>query len=333
MNVLFLSNNPERSSFKARIGKYLDMMRRDNISYRIETLPDNRRARRNLFKSAGQFDCVFLHKKKLSILDAYILKRACKRMIYNFDDAVMYDETNPSRCDLLRLLAFRRTVRAANLILVGSRYLAEHALKYNTNVKILPLGLETSLYDVAVPAQADGKIRLVWVGSQSTLKYLQQIQSVIEKIGSSFSNVALRIIGDTFFDVPNMLVEKLKWSEQTRGFHVAQSDIGLAPLPDDRFTRGKCSFKVLEYSAAGLPVIASPIGTNAEHIREDVTGFLVENNDQWVEKITALIKDAQLRRSMGQQGRQFARQFDVSIIGKRLCEVIRSCISDDTEKT
>jgi glycosyltransferase involved in cell wall biosynthesis len=326
VSILFLSNNPERSSFKTRIGKYLDVMRRDNIDYRIETLPDNWHARRDLFKLAGQFDCVFLHKKKLSIPDTYILKRACKKLIYNFDDAVMYDEANPSRRDWLRLLAFRRTVRAADLVLVGSRYLAEHALKYNPNVEILPLGLETALYDVAAAGRTDDKIRLVWIGSRSTLKYLEHIQPVIEKIGSCFSNVVLRIIGDTFFDIPDITVEKLKWSEQTRGLYLAQSDIGLAPLPDDRFTRGKCSFKVLEYSAAGLPVVASPVGTNAEHIQQGVTGFLVENNNQWIEKITALIKDAQLRRSMGQQGRQFASQFDVSVIGKQLCEIIRKCL-------
>jgi glycosyltransferase involved in cell wall biosynthesis len=239
----------------------------------------------------------------------------------------MYDQNNPSRNSLLRFMPFRRTVRLADMVLVGSRYLAEHALKFNSNVEILPLGLKVNLYNITPPAKTDDKIRLVWIGSESNLKYLEQIKPVIEAVGSRFPNVVLRIIGDTFFDMPNIPVEKLKWSEQTRGLGLVTSDIGLAPLPDDRFTRGKCSFKVLEYAAAGLPVVASPIGTNAEHIRQGVTGFLAENADQWLEKISLLVRTPQLRASMGMQGRQFAQQFDVAVIGKRLAGIIKKCLA------
>jgi glycosyltransferase involved in cell wall biosynthesis len=89
---------------------------------------------------------------------------------------------------------------------------------------------------------------------------------------------------------------------------------------------------VLEYSASGLPVVASPVGTNTDHIREGITGFLVKNANEWVEKITLLVKDGQLRKKMGEQGRLFAQQFDVAIIGKRLCEVIRKCIAVNKKK-
>jgi glycosyltransferase involved in cell wall biosynthesis len=329
VKLLILSNNPNRGSFKDRIGVYLDILRDNGINYYTAALPYGWLARRKLFKSAREFDAVFLHKKKLSLPDAFFLRSYCKKLIYNFDDAVMYDQDNPSRDSLLRLIPFRRTVRMADMVLVGSRYLAEHALKFNRNVDILPLGLRVNFYNITPPARTDDKIRLVWIGSESNLRYLEQIKSVIEAVGSRFPNVVLRIIGDTFFDMPNMPVEKLKWSEQTRGLGLVESDIGLAPLPNDRFTQGKCSFKVLEYSASGLPVVASPVGTNTENIQHGITGFLAENTDQWLEKITMLTKDPQLRKSMGSRGRQFAQQFDISVIGKRLCNVINNCITQD----
>lgn len=323
MKLLIITHNTDRSSFKERIAVYLDTLRDNGINCTTEILPSGFLARRNLFKSSREFDGVFLHKKKLSLPDAFFLRRYYRKLIYNFDDAVMYDQKNPSRNSLLRLMAFRRTVRMADMVLVGSSYLAEHALKFSSNVEILPLGLRVNLYNITVPPKTDGKIRLVWIGSESNVKYLEQIKPVIEEVGSRFPNVVLRIIGDKFFDMPNVPVEKLKWSEQIRGLGLVESDIGLAPLPDDRFTRGKCSFKVLEYAAAGLPVVASPIGTNKDHIREGVTGFLAENHDKWLEKISLLVGAPQLRTSMGMQGRQFAQQFDVAVIGKRLADIIK----------
>jgi hypothetical protein len=331
MKLLIISSNIDRASFKDRIAGYLDILRDSGINCAIEVLPFGWLARRKLFKFSREFDGVFLHKKKLSLLDAFFLRRYCKKLIYNFDDAIMYDQNNPSHNSLLRFMPFRRIVRLADMVLVGSRYLAEHALKFNNNVEILPLGLRVNFYNITPPAKTDDKIRLVWIGSESNLQYLEQIKPVIEAVGSRFSNVVLRIIGDTFFDMPNMPVEKMRWSNQTRGLGLVTSDIGLAPLPDDRFTRGKCSFKVLEYAAAGLPVVASPIGTNAEHIRQGVTGFLAENSHQWLEKISLLVQNPQLRASMGMEGRQFAQQFDVAVIGKRLAGIIRQCLEGRTE--
>jgi len=123
-----------------------------------------------------------------------------------------------------------------------------------------------------------------------------------------------------------MQVEKRQWSEETRAFNLATSDIGLAPLPDNRFARGKCSFKVLEYAAAGLPIVASPVGTNADYVRDGITGLLATNTQEWVDRISRLIEDPQLRKKMGQEGRTHAAKFDVSVIGKQLTESIIECL-------
>jgi glycosyltransferase involved in cell wall biosynthesis len=327
INLLILTNNPERASFRQRILVYLDILCEAGIRCEVASLPRGLVARQKLFKRAGEFDGVFLHKKQLNLIDAFWLRRYSKKIIYNFDDAVMYSDKYPERNSNSHFRTWSRSVKLADMVIVGSSYLAEHAQLFSPNVEVLPIGLKVSDYFVANPCKSDDKTRLVWIGSKSNLNYLVQIKPALEEIGASFKNVVLRIVSDDFFDLKNIPVEKRLWSGDTRGINLATSDIGLAPLPDNRFTRGKCSFKVLEYAAAGLPVIASPIGTNIDHIRGGITGFFAENHDQWLEKITLLVRDPQLRKSMGMQGRQFAQQFDIAVIGKRLVGIIKKCFA------
>jgi len=329
MKLLIITNNPNRASFRQRIGVYLDILRDSDIHCEVVKLPEGFLARRNLFKHAADFDGVFLHKKKLNFFDAAWLHKYSKKLIYNFDDAIMYSDKTPDRNSRSHFIPFRRTVKLADMVITGSSYLAEHAREFNPNVTVLPIGLRVSDYKLDCPVESDSKVRLVWIGSKSTLGYLEEIKPALEEIGDRFDNVVLRMVCDDFFDLKNMPVEKHLWSRDRRAVDLATSDIGLAPLPDNRFTRGKCSFKVLEYSSTGLPVIASPIGTNAEYVKDGITGFLAIDTRQWVDRITELTEHPDLREKMGLEGRNYALNFDVSVIGKRLAELIRECLQDD----
>lgn len=328
MKLLIVTNNPHRASFRQRIEVYLDTLQANGIECEVAQLPSSSLARRKLFKRAVGFGGVFLHKKGLNFFDAFWLHRYSKKLIYNFDDAIMYSDKTPDRNSRSHFIPFRRSVKLADMVITGNSYLAEHARKFNPNVKVLPVGLRVSDYKLDCPAKSDNKIRLVWIGSKSTLKYLAEIKPALEEIGSRFDNVVLRIVCDDFFDLRNMPVEKRLWSKDTRGIDLATSDIGLAPLPENRFTKGKCSFKVLEYASAGLPVIASPIGTNSEYVRSNVTGFFATNMQEWIDRITQLIENGQLRKKMGQEGRAHAEKFDVSVIGKQLANLISECLKD-----
>jgi glycosyltransferase involved in cell wall biosynthesis len=326
MKLLIITNNPDRASFRQRIGVYLDILKANNIDCEVVRLPSGSLGRWKLFRRAREFDGVFLHKKGLNPFDALWLRKYSRKIIYNFDDAVMYSDKRPERYSRSHFVPFRRSVRVADMVIAGSSYLAEHARRFNSNVEVLPIGLKISDYAVPRPAGADDRIRLVWIGSRSTLSYLEEIRPAIKQIGSRFDKVILRIIGDDFLELDNMPVEKRPWSMDTRGIELATSDVGLAPLPDNRFTRGKCSFKVLEYSAAGLPVIASPVGTNSEYVKEGTTGFLAASPEEWVARITQLIESPQLRRKMGQAGLELAAHFDIEVIGRKLCNLITRCI-------
>ena len=326
MKLLVVTNNPDRASFKQRIGVYLDMLLAGGIDCEVAKMPAGSLSRRRLFKRAADFDGVFLHKKGLNPFDALWLRKYARKIIFNFDDAVMYSDRNPERYSRSHFVPFRRSVRLADLVICGSSYLAEHARPFNSNVEILPLGLRVSDYEGDPAAKVDDKVRLVWVGSKSTLSYLEAIIPAIERIADRFDNVALRVVCDDFPQLENISVEKRLWSKDSLGTDLATSNIGLAPLPDNPFTRGKCSFKVLEYSAAGLAVVASPVGTNAEHVRDEITGFLADSDNEWIARIAQLIENPQLRKTMGREGRDFARRFDIGVIGDRLIELIRNSL-------
>ena len=160
MNLLIITNNPDGPSFKQRIGAYLDILRSNGIDSEVCRLPPTFTGRWKLFRRAGGFDGVFLHKKGLNAFNARCLRAYSKKIIYNFDDAVMYSDKHPERYSRSHFVPFRRSVRIADVVLVGSSYLAGQARPYNSSVEILPLGLKVSDYRAEGRAESDGTIRL-----------------------------------------------------------------------------------------------------------------------------------------------------------------------------
>jgi len=314
MDLLIITNNPDRASFRQRVEIYLDRLRAAGFDCKIERFPSNPFARWKLLQTGANFDAVFLHKKRLNPLDAFLLHRYARKVIYDFDDAVMFSDKNPDKPSPKRLRGFRRTVELADLVIAGNKYLAELAKPFNNNVEILPTGLNIGEYDLKISRPVDGKIRLVWIGSQATLPYLRQIRPALEDIGKRFGNTILRIICDGFFDLQNMEVEQRVWSQQTQARDLVECDIGLAPLPDNPFTRGKCGFKVLQYAAAHLPTVVSPVGVNAELIQNGQNGFWASGLTDWVEKISLLVDNRPLREQLGTKGNTSIAQFDPQLL-------------------
>lgn len=326
MNVLVLTNNPHRPSFRQRVEIHLASLRRNGIDCEVAQFPVGVAARYRLLRRCADFDAVLLHKKRLNLVEAPLLRRFAGKIIYDFDDAVMYKARAPQRSSFSDWVRFHLTVKLADLVIAGNPYLAERARKFSANVEVLPTGLNMQDYKVPVEPRTDGKIRLVWIGSQSTLKYLAQIKPALEEIGSRFDNVVLRIIADDFFDLEKMPVEKRAWSGQSQAADLASSDIGLAPLPENRFTRGKCGFKILQYAAAGLPVIASPVGVNADYVRDKITGRLASGKQQWVDMLAELIGSPTSRSEMGRNSLEAVERFDAGVIGERLASLIHRCL-------
>ena len=334
MKLLILTHNSTRPSFRQRIEIYIRALRGFGIFCDVAKFPSGELARCKLIKLAREFDAVLLQKKTVNIVDAFLLGRYAKKIIFDIDDAVMYYDERPERkpSKYKQTWPFQRTVKLADMVIAGNSYLAGHCEKINNNVRILPTGLDIGPYRMAEKAGSDGKVRLVWIGSKSTLKYLAQLKPALEQIGKRFDNVVLRIICNDFFELENMQVEKRQWAMETQAADLVGSDIGLAPLPDNRFTKGKCGFKALQYAAAGLVSVVSPVWINAEYVVDGVTGFHACGVEQWVEKISGLVENAELRRQMAGEAVKRVERFDSGVVGKELAGVIGECVGGDIEK-
>jgi hypothetical protein len=321
MRLLILSHNPDRASFRQRTGIYLPLLETEGIACTVKKIPAKWVDRWKLFSKADRFDAVLLHKNTLNLWEAYVLTKHARKIIFDFDDAIMFSPHKPNNRHSSHYRLFARTAGLADSIIAGNSYLAEQAKRFCFNVHILPTGLDTKKYNIPKP-RPDGKIRLVWIGSKSTIEYLRALTPVLDQIGQQYPNVILRIICDAFFDLSKMPVEKCQWSLETEANNLAVCDIGLSPLPDDNFTRGKCGFKILQYFASGLPAIASPVGFNNDIVQPGKTGLLAQSPDQWIEALKNLLDNPTRRQQMGQTAGQFARQFDQQVIGQKFCNII-----------
>jgi glycosyltransferase involved in cell wall biosynthesis len=141
--------------------------------------------------------------------------------------------------------------------------------------------------------------------------------------------MTLRIIADAELAVPGLTVENVAWSRESEARLLSDSDVGLAPLPDTPFTRGKCGFKILQYMAAALPVVASPVGVNADYVRDGASGFHARDVAEWVGAVRKLAADASLRERLGGTGRQRVEsEFDTAVLGPKVAELIDGILNE-----
>jgi len=325
-HVLILTRRPEGAPFRQRIEPYLEALAARGVEATVETVAPGAWGRMRQFRRARRFDALLLHRKTLTAWDAYCLGPPAGRgkLIYDIDDAIMFQARRPDRPHLGRMRRFFRTVRLADLVLAGSPEVADHARRPGARwVEVLPTGLDASRYPAkAAYAAADG-LRLVWIGSRSTLKQLVQLKPALEAVGREVPGVNLRVIADAPLAVQGLEVENVPWSREAEGRLLAECDVGIAPLPGTPYTRGKCGFKVLQYMAAGLPVVASPVGVNADYVRPEESGLHATDPNEWVEAVRRLADDPPLRERMGQAGRRRVEaEFDFRVLAPRVVGLI-----------
>jgi glycosyltransferase involved in cell wall biosynthesis len=270
-------------------------------------------------RSVRHADAVVLQRKLLSRPEVAYLRRRVRHLWYDVDDAVWLRDSYARKGlhSRKRLARFRATVRAAEAVVAGNAFLAEHATAAGARAAwVIPTCVDVGQYPVALHAREGAD--LVWVGSSSTLRGLEAVAPLLNTIGARVPGVRLKLVCDRFIHLPSLPVVASPWSDATEAAEIASADIGISWIPDDPWSRGKCGLKVLQYMAAGLPVVTNPVGVHPEMVRHGETGFLASGESEWVEAIARLAKDPARRREMGAAGRKLvAERYSVEV-GARL---------------
>ncbi|HEX3915566.1 MAG TPA: glycosyltransferase family 4 protein [Steroidobacteraceae bacterium] len=307
-NVVLLGYGLEQPSFRHRMRSLSESLQAAGWQVRCEQFPSGRYGlrtweRRELLRWAH---VAVLHQIKLSMVEVRLFAALARRCIFDVDDAIYVRK--PRRLGDLpdespwRKRKFAATCRRMDAVVAGNDVLAGVARGAARDVVVLPTSIDTSSYErsFAQPGEAP---TVVWIGSPENLIYLDMLRPALARLGRRHPSLKLRVICSQFPDWNDVVVERVPWSSATEAHSLAGAHIGVMPLTDDAWSRGKCAFKLLQYMAAALPCVASPVGANTEAVRDGINGFHAANADEWELALEKLIVSPDLRARFGAQGR------------------------------
>ena len=230
-------------------------------------------------------------------------------MIFDFDDAIWLrnvSESNKKLTWLKNPSKTKKSIRLANLVFAGNDFLRQYALQFNDNVLLFPTTLNTQVYKKINQEERKSAITIGWSGSPTTIDHFKIAEEALEILKKQYGNaIQIVIMGAPEYKNDRLNVRGTAWSAEQELEVLSTFDIGLMPLPDDEWSKGKCGFKALLYMSLGIPPVVSPVGVNNSIIKEGQTGFFAHNTMEWVQKISALINDISMRKTIGEKSRQF----------------------------
>jgi glycosyltransferase involved in cell wall biosynthesis len=329
--VQFWVHDPAAPSFRHRLAAHVPALEAAGFLCRVETFPRRRYGLRIVERlgSLRNADILVIAKFKLETGERSAVRRFARRIVYDFDDAVYYSKPDtlggaPDR-GRRRVRKFRATCHIADLVLAGNETLAEMARSAASRVEVVPTGIDLGPYSAG--PRGTGRT-IVWVGLPGNLPYLDLLREPLAAIHAEFPDVRLKLISERApedFPIP---VDFVRWSAETEAKELESADIGVMPLSDDDWTRGKGGFKLLQYMAARLPCVASPVGANREIVDDGRTGFLAADGAAWERALRTLLADRDLGRRFGEAGRRRVEErFERGIVSRRLVDLFSAIVA------
>jgi glycosyltransferase involved in cell wall biosynthesis len=326
----FWVHDPAAPSFRHRLASLEPTLAEAGFDPATDVFPRRRYGLRILERrrTLQRVDLLVIAKLKLLPFECGVVRRSARAIVYDFDDAVYIGK--PARPDLppdrsaFRLRKFAATCRMADLVIAGNAELADVARRYARRVEIVSTSIDAARYPGEIPARRG--TTAVWIGLPGNLEYLEAVRPALARLARERSDFRLRVVCSRFPDWPEVPIEAVTWSEQAEISSLVSADVGLMPLPDNDWTRGKGAFKLLQYMAASLPCVASPVGMNREVVEEGVTGHLVSEKG-WESVIRSLLDAPEHGRAMGEAGRRkVLALYDRSRIGPRVASLYSSVV-------
>jgi glycosyltransferase involved in cell wall biosynthesis len=308
-NAVLLGYDLNQPSFRHRMRSLVPALEAAGWQVRCERFPSGRYGLRTFErrKLLAWADVVVLHQIKLSAAEARLFGTLAKRRVFDLDDAIYVRKPRrlgePPDDSLWRRKKFAATCRWVDVVAAGNEVLAGVARPAARAVEVLPTSIDVAGYRPTAAKPTDPPT-IAWIGSPENLVYLEMIRPALARLSGRYPALKLRVICSTFPEWPEVQIERIAWSEATEADSLAAAHIGIMPLADDAWTRGKCAFKLLQYMAASLPCVASAVGANREAVIDGYNGFHAAALEDWERNLERLIVSPELRARFGAEGYQ-----------------------------
>lgn len=278
----------------------------------------------------SSYDKVIIEKELFPYLPAWcerVFKTFNINFIVDYDDAIFHNYDRHPNTWIRKFLGDKidKVMKYSNCVIAGNSYLGDRAIKVGaTQVEIIPTVIDLKRYNKDEHEQSSSKI-IGWIGSPSTFKYVKQIEEVLKKIVEVY-NVSIHIIGSgkekLGFDKN---ITYLSWTETSEVNEISKFDIGIMPLEDSDWEKGKCSYKLIQYMACKKSVVASAVGMNKEVIENGINGFLVDSNEEWFEKLSFYINNTEVAQKHGQEGYGLIKKkYNLNFASQKLISILNS---------
>ena len=275
-------------------------------------------------------DIIFIHLEIFPFgphfFEYFFSKILRKKLIYDLDDAIYMGVTSTANTFIKRLKCpskIKKIIKISQYVIACNEYLGDYARKYNKNVSILHTIVDTEKFVPEVKKNKE-KIAIGWIGSHSTAPYIEGLKGVFSRLGMHYK-INLKLIGaGKDIKISGIEVINVEWNLEDEIKELQSLDIGVYPLPDNEWILGKTGFKTIQYMSVGIPCVVSDAGANKIIVKDGINGFLAKTEDEWVQKLSALIEDVTLRERIGFAGRKTAEErFSVKVNAPKFLEIIK----------
>ena len=265
-------------------------------------------------RRASDFDIVFIYREAFmtgSVFFEKLFARSKSKIILDFDDAIWLPTisgANKSLAWLKRPEKINDIIGLSDLVITGNSYLADYARSYNPNVTVFPSTINLDYYRIPAKKTSD-KVVIGWSGSHTTVEHFELIIPVFKTLKKKYGDtLKFAVYGDESYQNADLDIQGTRWSFDTEVAVISSFDIGIMPLPNDDWSKGKCAMKGLQYMGLGVPAVLSSVGINKDVIQDGVNGFLANDEAAWISKLSLLIESAALRVQLGTAGRNTIEQ-------------------------